>query len=36
MECARRRPGARARMKIVRAREIRYISRGGGQRNLHG
>ena len=27
MDCARRRPGGRDRMKIVRAREIRYISR---------
>jgi len=33
MDWARRRPGTRERMKIVRAREIRYISRGGGQGN---
>jgi hypothetical protein len=33
MDCARRRPGTREPRKIVRAREIRYISRWGGQGN---
>jgi hypothetical protein len=32
MECARR-PGTREQKRIVRAREIRYISRRGGQGN---
>jgi hypothetical protein len=36
MDWARRRPGAREQMKIVRAREIGYISRGGGQGNSDG